>query len=264
MGLFEWLAGLFRGKSDDTTEDVADRIARFADRFRHAGDDAAAEAARVAADAARRAPTVAAARQIEAEFLRSRGLRPDGRPIRPALGHGPGGAAYVRYGTALRAGGSRTWRYNNPGYVRCSSRSTSYGALGCDGEYAIFPDYWTGLHALRLSLRHEYPGHSVRDALREHLPPEAGAEADRICNDAGLDPAAKVEDLTDGDCRAIGPGLEAQPGWEEGEQFDRSAEDCPGWVQEAWDSHGEADNGGADAAGADANAADAAGPTDNS
>jgi hypothetical protein len=259
MGLFDWLARLFRGTPEETTEEVADRIERFADRFRHAGDDAAADAARAAADAARRAPTTEAARRIEAEFLRSRGLRPGGRPVRPVLGRGPGGAEYVRYGTALRAGGSRAWRYNNPGYVRCSSRSTDYGALGCDGEFAIFPDHGTGVQALRLSLRDEYPHHTVREALQQHLPPEAGADPHRICEAAGLDPAVKVEDLTDGHCRAIGPALEGQPGWEEGRQFERGAEGCPTWVESAWASTGEAD-----AASTDAVAPDEAGPTDNS
>jgi hypothetical protein len=261
MGLFDWLAGLFGGKSGETAEAVADRIERCADRFGHAGDDAAAAAARAAADAARMAPTMDAARQIEAEFLRSRGLRPDGRPIKPALGRGPDGTEYVRYGTGLRAGGSRAWRYNNPGYVRCSSRSTYYGALSCDGRYAIFPDYQTGVHALRSSLRDEYPDQTVRDALRQHLPPEAGADPDRICEEAGLDPAAKVEDLTDADCGAIGPALESQSGWEAGQHFDRGAEDSPDWVDSAWDSTGGADDAGA---GGDFDAPDAAGPSDDS
>jgi hypothetical protein len=264
MGLFDWLAGLFSRKPEETPADVADRIERVADRFGHAGDDAAAGAARAAAEQARRAPSADAARRVEAEFLRSRGLCPDGRPLKPALGRGPGDTAYVRYGTTLRTGGSRAWRYNNPGYVRCSSRSTYYGALGCDGEFAIFPDYWTGVTALRLSLCDEYPDHTVRDALRLHLPPKAGADPDCICDEAGLDAAAKVEDLTDTDCRAIAPALESQPGWAAGEQFDRGAADSPAWVETAWNSNAVADAASADAAGADAVASDKATPTDNS
>jgi hypothetical protein len=264
MGLFDWLAGFFGRKPNETTEDVANRLERFADRFSHVGDDAAATAARTAADAARRAPTAGAARQVEAEFLGSRGLRPDGRPLKPALGRGPDGAEYVRYGTALRTGGSRGWRYNNPGYVRCSSRSVSYGALGCDGEFAMFPDYWTGVRALQSSLRDEYPHHTVRDALRQHLPPEVAADAYRICDDAGLDPAMKVNDLTDGDCQSIGPALESQPGWEEGQEFNRGAEGCPDWVETAWDRAGGADEARADTEGTNAVASDASIPTDNS
>jgi hypothetical protein len=190
MGVFDWLAGLFDGKPAETPGDVADRLERVADRFGNAGDDAAAAAARAAADEARRAPTVDAARRVEAEFLHSRGLRSDGRPLKPALGRAPGDAPYVRYGTTLRTGGSRAWRYNNPGYVRCNNRSTDYGALSCDGEFAIFPDYWTDVTALRLSLCEDYPNHTVREALRLHLPPEAGADPDRAGAGCGRDDRA--------------------------------------------------------------------------
>ena len=260
MGLFDWLAGLFGGKPDETPEDVADRIERIADRFGSAGDDAAAAAARTAADEARRAPTADAARQIEAAFLRSRGLRPDGRPIKPEIGQGPDDTDYVRYGTTLRTGGSRAWRYNNPGYVRCSSRSTYYGALGCDGEFAIFPNYQTGLNALRLSLRDEYPGQAVGDALRQHLPPDAGVDPQRLCEEAGLDPSISVEDVTPEDFGGVGPALEAQPGWESGTQFDRDAMDNPSWIESAWEG-----GGGSDApTDTDFGGRDEPGPTDNS
>ncbi len=262
MGLFDWLGWLFGGGPEETAEDVADRLERFADRFRNAGDDEAASAAREAADTARKMPDAAAARRIEADFLASRGLRPDGRPIKPALGRAPDGSDYVRYGAGLRAGGSRAWRYHNPGYVRCNSRADSYGAIGCDGELAIFPDDDTGLDALWNWLRDEYPGQTVRDALQQHLPPEAGADPAAICAKAGLDPAAKVEDLTDGDCHAIGSALEARSGWEEGRDFGRGAEGIPDWVESAWAGGDSAESAGAGAEEADAPGD--AGPTDNS
>jgi hypothetical protein len=263
MGLFDWLAGLFGGQADETPADVADRLDRVADRFSHTGDDASAGAARTAADEARRASTTEAARRIEAEFLRSRGLRPDGRPQKPRVGRGPGDAEYVRYGRAVRTGGSRAWRYNNPGYVRCSSRATTYGAIGCDGELAIFPDYQTGVHALRMTLRDEYPGRPVGEALRQHLPPDAGIDPDRVFSDIGLDPQTKVEDLGDLDFGGLDTALEAQPGWESGEQFDRDAGGGPEWVQSAWDDPGTTD-ALSTAADAGSEAADEVAPTDNS
>jgi hypothetical protein len=262
MGLFDWLAGLFGGKPDETPEDVADRMERIADRFANAGDDDAAAAARTAADEARRAPTTAAAKQIEIELLQSRSLRPDGRPMKPLLGRGPDDAEYVRYGTTLQTGGSRAWRFNNPGYVRCSSRSTYYGALGCDGEFAIFPNYTTGINALRLNLRDDYPGRPVGDALREHLPP--GVDASRVCEKAGLDPGTKVEDVTPEDFGGMGPALEIEPGWDAGEKFDRGADDSPAWVETAWSTSVETHTGGVVSPDAEFGGSAETGPTDNS
>ena len=264
MGLFDWLAGLFGSKADETPADVADRLDRVADRFSHSGEDAAAGTARSAADEARRASTTEAARRIEAEFLRSRGLRPDGRPMKPAVGRGPDDTDYVRYGTTVRTGGSRAWRYNNPGYVRCSSRATSYGAIGCDGVFAIFPDYHSGVYALRRTLQDEYPGRPVGEALREHLPPEAGIDPDRIFSDIGLDPQTKVDDLGDIDFGGLDSALEQQPGWESGEEFDRDTGGGPEWVQSAWDAPGGTDAVSSEAEATGSDVADEASPTDNS
>lgn len=236
MGLFDWLAGLFGGKAGETPQEVADRLERFADRCAHVGDHVGEREAREAAQEARLAPTGADARLIERDFLRSQGLGLDGRPLKPVLGErDDDGTGYVGYGRTMRAGGSRGWRYNNPGYVRCSNRSSSYGAIGCDGEYAIFPDYSTGSSALRQTLRDEHPGRPVRDALREHLPPEAG-DPDRICDEAGLDPTATTDGLTDADCEAMGRAFQSDPAWTAGDEFDRSDEAAPGWVSEAFDS----------------------------
>jgi hypothetical protein len=257
MSLFDWLKTLFTGKPAETPDDVADRIERIADRFANAGNDAAAAAARAAADEARCAPNAGAAQGIEADFLRSRGLRPDGRPLRPVFGRGPSGD-YVRYGTTLRAGGSRGWRYHNPGYVRCSQAAMLYGALGCDGEYAIFPDHAAGMRALHRTLRDEYPQHTVREALGQHLPPEARLDPDRLCALAGLNPLATAATLSDADAAALAPALEQQGDWSAGSEFGRDDNASPDWVQDAWDAPAEASTA---AEPADAAAAPA---TDNS
>jgi hypothetical protein len=236
---------LFGGKSGDSPQEVADRLERFADRSAHAGDLVGERAARDAAQDARLAPDGAEARLIERAFLRSQGLGPDGRPLRPVLGErGADGPRFVGYGRTVRAGGSRGWRYNNPGYVRCTDRSSSYGAISCDGEFAIFPDYATGVSALRQTLRDEHPGKPVREALREQLPPEAG-DPSRILDEAGLDPAAPTDALTEADCEAMGRAFQGQPAWTAGDEYDRGSESGPEWVSEEFGEAAEspADDG---------------------
>lgn len=44
--------------------------------------------------------------------------------------------------------GSRSYRNNNPGNFRCSKLMTELGAIRCDDNFAVFPDYETGWKAL--------------------------------------------------------------------------------------------------------------------
>ena len=251
MGLFDWFSKILGGKSDETPDDVGERLDRIADRFENAGDEESATEARNAAKEARRKSDGETARRVEARFLRDNGLRPDGRPLKPILGRGPDDNDYVRYGTEIRNGGSKTWRYNNPGYVRCSSRTTSYGALSCDGEYAIFPDYDTGVRAMQQSLRDDYPDLPLREALEKHLPPEAGIDPDKICREAGLDPTSKVEDLTPEAFDAFGNAIQCQPSWSEGESFDRQSDSAPDWVDSVWDAPDSSGDSGSGSGGDD-------------
>lgn len=221
MGLLDWFLNLFRPTPGETPADVADRLDRFADRARNAGDLATEEAARLTAEDARRAPTTDAAVAIEHAFLRARGLGPDGRPPRPVRGQLATGAPYVRYGDRARSGGSLSWRYHNPGYVRCSPRSSGYGAIGCDGEYAIFPDERTGTRALLETLRTEYPDRPLGDALREHLPPEANPAGvtDQLIQQ-GFDIGASVNSFAEGQLEAAADACRACGGWESGSVLD--------------------------------------------
>jgi hypothetical protein len=213
---------------------VADRLERIGDRFANAGDRVGEQEARRAAMRARQAATAAEAARIEADFLKSQGLGSDGRPAKPVVGSHAGGG-YVGYGRTVREGGSVAWRYNNPGYIRCSPKSAAYGAIGCDGEFAIFPDYQTGLNALRLTLRDEHPGRPVGEALKQHLPPQAGS-IEKVMSAAKLDPGKPTDSLTDGDFKDLGKGIQESAGWEAGNEIDRSANDAPDWVSEAWEA----------------------------
>lgn len=254
MGLFDWFFNLFRPAAGESPADVADRLHRFADRFRNAGDFGAEQTAREAAREAREAPDTAAAVAIEHAFLRSQGLDANGRPPRPFRGQAAGGAEYVRYGDRARAGGSRAWRYHNPGYVRCSHRSSSYGAIGCDGEYAIFPDERTGARALAHTLRDEYPDRPLGEALREHLPPEANPSAvlDALRR-AGADVTAGVASVPFEQLEGAADACRGADGWQPGEVLDH--ETSAGEWADVWSGpsgggdsgpSGSTDTGGSD------------------
>lgn len=75
-----------------------------------------------------------------------------------------------------------------------------------------------------------------RDAPRKHLQPNAACDPDRFCDEAGVDPAARVGELTD-------PPVMTPPGGEVGDTFDRDAGGCPEWLKATWDAPGESAGG---------------------
>ena len=241
MAFFRWLQSLFAGGSHAAAGDavvsafaqvceIADRLERCADRFANAGDRDAEADARTTAEEVRRITDVAEAKRREVQFYRRRGLTDDGRSLRPQVGTA-GDSEYVRYGSTVRRGGSKGWRYNNPGYVRCSDRATYYGATGCDGEVAIFPDMHTGRRAYMRTIREDHPQRTVEEVVREQMPP---AEADAMLATLGGTAAVKVSDLTDADCEAVAAAGAAAV--ESGGSFDRDSPDAPDWAGEIWDN----------------------------
>jgi hypothetical protein len=241
MGFLDWLFGR-RGQPeepDESVDDVADRIGRYGDRFRNAGDTAGERAAREAALAARQSVSVEEALRIEHDFLSAHGLlnQPVPSAAKPRVGRGigPTGLRYVQFGNNVRVGGSRGWRNYNPGYIRCSDQAVYYGAISCDGEFAIFPDDRTGLNALMLWLPQHYPSHTVREALQEQLPPEEAGEgaAERIEQQMGLDPETPVKDLSPADLQSIGDACQSEAGRTTGDTYD-SGGSAPDWVEDLW------------------------------
>jgi hypothetical protein len=236
MGFIRWLLNLLFGGSSGAAHSrplpnachaVADRLDRCADRFANAGDKEAELDARDVAAEVRRMTDLRAAKRREVLFYRTRGLQDDGSPYKPHVGTTAGAVEYVRYGGTVRTGGSKGWRYHNPGYVRCSDRATAYGAVGCDGEFAIFPNEHVGRRAYIRTLRDDYPDARVEDAVRRQLPP---AEAEAVLTNLGVNPTATVGELTEADCQALAAAAEAGAG----EEYDRGS--APDWAGEVWDS----------------------------
>ncbi len=254
MGFWDWLFKRRREAPDAAAvEEVADRIERFGDRFRNADDREGEQAAREAAQAARQSSNLEEALAIEHDFLQAQGLLEESAPgsVRPRVGRGSdaSGSPYVLYGRKARVGGSRSWRNHNPGYIRCSDRARTYGAIGCDGEYAIFPDEETGLNALGQWLVHEYPSSTVGEALRQQFPPEEAGEdvAERIQQQMGLDPQQRIEELTEEQLQGVAEACEAQAHWIPGATYE-SGEATPDWMESVWAQAGGAEAGPAEEA----------------
>src|SRR5262249_21813047 len=174
--------------TEDTIADVADRLEHAADRYDNAEDPGSAQAAREAAKAARKCRTLEEALRVERAFLEAYGVLDRAAPPRPRAGNASG-RRYVIYGNWARTGGAVGRRNNNPGRLRCGDWATDHGALGCDGEWAIFPDEETGLEALIRWLTERYADDPLDEVLRQQLPPEAPPNAaEQIEKKAGLAP----------------------------------------------------------------------------
>jgi hypothetical protein len=72
-------------------------------------------------------------------------------------------------GQVVRRGGSRSWRNNNPGNIKFTEGGIAQrlGAIGTDGEFAVFPDYDTGRKAKEELLFNSarYRNLTVREAI---------------------------------------------------------------------------------------------------
>jgi hypothetical protein len=243
--------------NEDNIADVADRLEHAADRYDNAGDPGSAAAAREAASAARKCPTLEDALRIERAFLEAYGVLDRAAPPRPRAGQAAG-RRYVIYGSWARAGGSAAWRNNNPGYLRCGDWATDYGALGCDGEWAIFPDEETGLEAFMRWLTERYADDTLDEVLRQQLPPDAPAgAAEQIEKKAGVAPQTKVGEMSEEQVRSVAEAFRDE-GAEAGESFDQD-ENAPDWMQGLWEEEAAEGAAAEDAAGEESEA-----PSDDS
>lgn len=77
-------------------------------------------------------------------------------------------------GSIVKRTGARNWRNNNPGNIRSGEFSKSQGAIGSDGEFAIFPDYETGRKAKKKLLFNtdSYKNLDLMGAISRYAPPK--------------------------------------------------------------------------------------------
>lgn len=122
----------------------------------------------------------------------------------------------------LRVGGSRSWRNFNPGNIRKGNFSTSNGAIGDDGSFAIFPDKKTGQKAIEVLLRgRSYGPLTIEAAINRYAPPsenDTRSYVDFVVQQTNLNRGAVLDDLRIAEIRKIVSAIEKMEGWTAGEQ----------------------------------------------
>jgi hypothetical protein len=102
--------------------------------------------------------------------------------------------------SVLYKGGSRAWRNNNPGNIRISDFSISKGAIGSEGDFAIFPTYEMGYSAIGdLLAGPAYNNLTIYQAIRKYAPPienNTSSYQQQVKKYTGLDINRKISSLS--------------------------------------------------------------------
>lgn len=98
-----------------------------------------------------------------------------------------------------KIGGTRAWRNNG-----CGLKAKSYGAIGCDGSRAIFPDEAAGVEAHKKLLTDDkYKDHTLADAIEQWAPPSENPTERYIATVArrtGIPMDKIIRDMTPDEC----------------------------------------------------------------
>ncbi len=75
-------------------------------------------------------------------------------------------------GNIIQRVGTRNWRNNNPGNLEYREYAKSFGAIGTDGRFAVFPDYQTGRNAQANLIFNtkKYKDKTLKDAIAIYAP----------------------------------------------------------------------------------------------
>lgn len=104
----------------------------------------------------------------------------------------------------VRTGGTKAWRFYNPGMLVHGEFTKKQGALGSDGKLAIFASYTAGRKALEMLLfesNQNYKEMSVTDAIKKFAPTKDGFKpatyAKAVAQAAGVSLNTKLKDFTE-------------------------------------------------------------------
>ena len=97
------------------------------------------------------------------------------KPIKAVAAVGPGFTTVTTTDNdKQRREGVRNWRNNNPGNIEYGDFAKSFGAVGADPRFAVFPTLESGMKAkeeLLFGNRSRYAGLSITAALNRYAPP---------------------------------------------------------------------------------------------
>lgn len=120
------------------------------------------------------------------------------------------------------AGGSRSWRNNNPGNMEYGEFAKSMGATGSDGRFAIFPDYKTGRQAQEKLLfeSKNYRDLTLAQAINRWAPSSDGnntaAYIDALTKGSGVSGDSVMSSIPAGDRAKILDLMQQHEGWKPG------------------------------------------------
>jgi len=191
----------------DSIEEIAQRLERAADRYHNAADFLAERDALYAAARVRRATGVPEAQQVEQMFMNSHlSQTATGAPSYPDLSQNAGCLS------GWLSGGRRGGGVAGPG----PWQSTTAGGgprfgVGMGSYYprwSVYP-YFTS---------DDYATYTLAGALGRHLPPGYGdptAYARQVAGQTGIDPNARLGDLTPAQMATLTDAIDANPNWGE-------------------------------------------------
>jgi hypothetical protein len=122
--------------------------------------------------------------------------------------------------TTTLSGGSAAWRDNNPGNLVYNSYTQSLGAIGSNGNFAVFPDVATGTAALTALLNGPtYQALSVNDAIARYAPAfenNTSAYQAFVTNSLGASGSTTLSSLSQSQMQTLQSAIQHQEGYTAG------------------------------------------------
>lgn len=133
-------------------------------------------------------------------------------------------------GRVVTRRGRRNWRNNNPGNLVYGDFAKRHGAIGSDGQFAVFPNLESGNNARRKLLFEgsSYKDLSLRQAINRYAPPhenDTSAYINYIQRKTGVDPSGTMSGFNKEQQDAILRAMRIHEGWKEGRTVDESGSD---------------------------------------